>query len=243
MNTGVPICDLPGLNDQVDFFLRQYKPSAGNILIIGSGTAEIARVIQQHDKGKVVIIVDNNELLLQERLRASTLENVTVRMMDFHNTDFAGEFFDVVYAQASISTGYHTKIIREIYRILKTGAVFCLGEMYRTTEEIPPGISQVIESGGLRLLDKETIQSLYKAERLHISASKDLSYTLKKVYRFYSRNFNYGLHTLPESEKKLLKKEIARWKHEADTFAKMGGLKYIGYVTHFGIKKSANEEE
>ena len=41
-------------------------------------------------------------------------------MMDFDNTDFNAEEFDLVYAQASISLLNRNKIVKEIKRILET---------------------------------------------------------------------------------------------------------------------------
>jgi len=58
-------------------------------------------------------------------------------MMEYSNTDFRDSTFDIIYAQASISTVERRKILKEIKRILKPDGIFCAGEVVNLEKEVP----------------------------------------------------------------------------------------------------------
>ena len=109
---------LPGLEKQAEALIKNFTDKSEQILIVGANSEEIAVALQQFYNANVFVIVDDNESLLKSRLLLSTKEKISVRMMDFENTDFPKEKFDLVFAQASVSSLNRNKIIgftAEIY--------------------------------------------------------------------------------------------------------------------------------
>ena len=107
---------LPGLDKQIEVLFKNIAGDKKQILIIGANSEEIAIALQQFYDADVFIIVDENESLLKSRLLLSNTERISIRMMDFENTDFQKEKFDLIYAQASISSINRNKIVKEIKR-------------------------------------------------------------------------------------------------------------------------------
>ncbi len=68
--------------------------------------------------------------------------------MDFSITDFNDAVFDIVYAQASISSKMRNKIIKEIKRILKPEGILSVGEI-TSLKSSPPIFVNKQKSNGL----------------------------------------------------------------------------------------------
>ena len=85
-------------------FLESTAVEGKEILVIGSNSEELAQIFIENKSTSVIIIVDDYDSLLRSRFLLSGNKLVSVRMMEYPNTDFRDSTFDIVYAQASIST-------------------------------------------------------------------------------------------------------------------------------------------
>jgi len=91
------------------------------------------------------MIVNDYDSLINARLNLIKDSKVLVKMMDFDNTDFDAEVFDLVYAQASISLLNRNKIVKEIKRILKPEATLCVGEITALDRDFPPFVRNIFD--------------------------------------------------------------------------------------------------
>ena len=107
---------MPGSGFQVKKFLESTEVKGKEILIMGSNSEGIAEIFIENKAGTVIIIVDDNDSLLRSRFLLSGNKKISVRMMEFSNTDFRDSTFDIIYAQASISKIERRKILKEIKR-------------------------------------------------------------------------------------------------------------------------------
>ena len=80
---------IPGGYRQFELLIQNYKPEDKTILIIGSGMEEITEFFAKAaEDGKVYLIVDDNDMLLNARIKLNAYKNVSVRMMEYAHTDF-----------------------------------------------------------------------------------------------------------------------------------------------------------
>ncbi len=220
---------LPGTDKQLKLLLNQITMTDFTILIIGSGSEEISKQFISSGAPKVIIIVQDEDSLLTTRLNLSGNQNISVRLMDFDNTEFKDSTFDLVYAQASISTFNRNKIIKEIKRILKPTGYFCVGEIISLTKSPPQFIKDIWNGSNISPLYIEDINKYYTGKNLEIMHEEDLSYTLQDFYRFSSNLLKEKSNELSEDEKRYYKKSLKQISHESNAYLKMGGNLHIGF--------------
>ena len=125
---------LPGGFKQFRILKTKYVLNDKNVLIIGSGSEKIAEKMIESGAISAIVIVNDYDSLMNARLNLTKDSKVLVKMMDFDNTDFNAEEFDLVYAQASISLLNRNKIVKEIKRILKPDGIIVCWRNYITNK-------------------------------------------------------------------------------------------------------------
>ncbi|MCX8082533.1 MAG: class I SAM-dependent methyltransferase [bacterium] len=98
-----------------------------NILDVGTGTGILIPYILEKEKEVNVYAIDFAERMI-EKLRAKNFPpNVKPYVMDIRKTSFENEFFDRIIVN-SCYPHFEEKpsVLREIYRILKTGGLFII---------------------------------------------------------------------------------------------------------------------
>ena len=110
---------LPGLKKQYEFLISKLELSGLRILVLGSSNAVISKLLFSKSNEKVEIIVEDYESLLVTQLELNATSEISVKLMDFENTDYSENSFDLVYTQGSISDKRRKKTVKEIKRTLK----------------------------------------------------------------------------------------------------------------------------
>ena len=222
---------LPGTDKQIKLLLNQIAVDDFTILIIGSGSEEISKQLISSGAAKVTIIVQDQESLITARFNLSGINNVSVRLMEFDNTEFKDSTFDLIYAQASISTFNRNKIIKEIKRTLKPKGYFCAGEIISLTKSPPQFVKDIWNSSNISPIYIEDINKYYTGKNFEIMHEEDLSYTLNDFYRFSSNLLKEKSNELSEDEKRYYKKSLKQISHESNAYLKMGGNLHMGFKT------------
>ncbi|HQJ45753.1 MAG TPA: methyltransferase domain-containing protein [Ignavibacteriaceae bacterium] len=153
---------LPGGLKQFRILKSKYNLSAKDILIIGSNSEKIAEKMIENEVKSVQIIVNDYDSLMNSRLNLDKDSKVIVRMMDFDNTDFGDNEFDLVYAQASISLTNRNKIVKEIKRILKPDGNLCVSEITALKKDYPPFVRNIFDSSDILPLLNDNCIDYYK---------------------------------------------------------------------------------
>jgi len=193
-------------------------------LIIGPGCEPIAMRLLEHFS-EVIIIVNDYDSLVQSKMKLKDEEKIKVKMMDYAHTDFEQDYFDLIYAQGSISVPDRKEILKEIKRILKTDGMFCTGEIVSLKEPVPVFVKDIWKRSGLEPLTSSEINNYFKGKGFTIISEQDLSHTLKDFYQ----NIRDGVTDASKKEKEENKKFYSGIKHESDSYLKLGGDKYIGF--------------
>ena len=222
---------LPGTDKQIKLLLNQISLTDFTILLIGSGSEEISKQLISSGAAKVTIIVQDQESLITARFNLSGTNNVSVRLMEFDNTEFKDSTFDLIYAQASISTFNRNKIIKEIKRILKPKGYFCVGEIISLTISPPQFVKDIWSGSNISPLHQEEINKYYTNKNFEIIYEDDLSNTLQDFYRFSSNLLKEKSNELSEDEKRYYKKSLKQISHESNAYLKMGGELHMGFKT------------
>ena len=81
-------------------------------MIIGPGCESIAVRFLEHF-GEVIIIVNDYDSLMQSKMKLKDKEHIKIKMMDYAHTDFEQDYFDLIYAQGSISVPERKEIFKE----------------------------------------------------------------------------------------------------------------------------------
>ena len=215
---------LPGGNKQSEHLLEKVLITGENLIIIGSGCEGIANYFSEKFSSVDVIVNEYNSLL-DYRQMLNKEANIKVKMMDFTRTDFQDKYFDLIYAQASISVAYRKDILKEIKRILRNDGTMCMGEIVSLKGPVPAFVKDIWERSGLEPLPSSEIKKFYKDRGFSIIDEKNLSSTLKDFYQKLRTKISSVSKTEIESNKKL----YSAIKHEADAYLKLGGDKFIGY--------------
>ena len=215
---------LPGGNKQFEHLLANGINSGKNALIIGSGCELIALQLIEHFR-EVTVIVNDYELLMQYKININDEEKIKTKMMDYVHTDFKQDYFDLIYAQASLSVPERKDIIKEIKRMLIKDGIFCIGEIVSLKEPVPTFVKDNWARSGLEPLPSSEISNYFESRSFRIISESDLSNTLKDFYQ----KIKYKLSKSTKEEKDESKKLYAAMKHECDVYLKLGGEKYIGY--------------
>ncbi|SRR5690606_19414784 len=220
---------LPGTDQQMFSFLNHFDVKEKKLLIIGGGTDEIARIFYA-DGAETIIIVEDHENLLLLRNLLSDSKSISVRMMDFENTDFKDAAFDFVYAQASISSSKRNKIVKEIKRILKPGGIFCVGEIVNlSADDVPQFVIDIWEQSDIVPLASYKFSDYYKEKNFEVLFEKDLSETLKDFYSLSSSRLKEKISNLSDREISYYKKLLKQISHESNAYLRLGANKFIGF--------------
>ena len=222
---------LPGLEKQLSFLKKNIDVHGLKILVMGSASEEIAKQIAKDSGTFIEMIVEDYDSLINAKLVCAKSDNVNVRIMDFETTDFDDSVFDLVFAQASVSDTRRNKIIKEIKRILKPGAVFCVGEIVKLEENIPVFVEDIFESSNLDPLLSENLKKYYEERKFDITAEADLSETFLEFYSTSLKKLESSKKELSDEEKSYYKKLLNRISHESNAFLKLGADKFIGFIS------------
>lgn len=228
---------LPGLSEQLNFLLNKINIQNLNILIIGNGSIPIANKLSTKCEYDIEVIVEDYNSYIESEIQLVKNKNIHLKLMDFEHTDFSDSQFDLVYAQASISTLRRNKIIKEIKRILKIGGIFCVGEITKITNPIPIFIQDIFNNSNLAPLSLQEIEKYYVEKNFELIDRQNLSSSLKKYYNILSEKSKTNIVSLNQNEKSFYKKLINQVKHESNAYLKLGADKYMGFETLLLKKK------
>jgi len=220
---------LPGTNKQLEILLNNFPLNLSAILIIGNGCEEIARQLRDRYSYTITIIVDNNDSLLNTRLTLAEEKDISIKLMDYANTDFTNEKFDLIYAQASVSSANRNKIVKEIKRILKPGGYFCVGEIVKLNDNPPKFINDIWENSGLKPLRTDEFGGYYSSRNFEILNNSDQSETLKEFYTKTKNLLEEKSGQFSDREKSYYKKLLNQIRHESNAYLKLGGDRHIGF--------------
>lgn len=229
---------LPGLIKQSDIFFSQVNLTGKQVLIIGANSEEIALGFQQRGAESIIIIVDEEDSLFRSKFLLASFKEISVRFMEFDNTDFRDERFDMVYAQASISVPHRNKILKEVKRILKPEGTFCSGEIVNMQREVPQFIKDVRNNAGINALYSEDLQKVYSDAGFEYLTEYSLEGTLKDFYTGSIQLLKDNIDSLPDNEKSYYKKTLNMISHESNVYLKLGGERYMGFKMIIVRKKA-----
>jgi SAM-dependent methyltransferase len=229
---------LPGSGNQFNHLKARASLNNKDILIIGSNSEKIAQMFLNAEANFVTLILDEYDSLLNARYLLKDNEKISVRLMDFSSTDFNNSKFDIVYAQASISSKMRNKIIKEIKRILKPEGILSAGEIVSFKSSPPKFVNDIWESGNILPLNSDDIKKYYEERKFEVVDTLDLSAHLKEFY-LESKNLLYNnIDSLSENEKAYYKKMLKRMSHESNAYLKLGGKNYMGFTSIIVMKVS-----
>jgi len=220
---------LPGTDKQLKSFLSHVEINNMKILVVGAGCEEISKSLLINGALEVTIIVEDNDTLLNARLYLNNEKQIFVKMMEFDNTDFKDDSFDLVYAQASISNKRRNKIVKEIKRILKPEGHFCVGENISYSQNAPVFVKDLWESSEIVPLFVDDLEKYYQERNFEILFKQDLSHTLKDFYKMSISLLENKTNNLTDQEKSYHKKFINKLSHESNAYLKLGGNNYMGF--------------
>jgi len=215
---------LPGGSKQLEHLLEQNIPKGEQALIIGPNCESIAAKLIDYFTN-LFIVTDNYESVMQIRMKLKNDEKIKVKMMDYAYTDFQNNFFDLIYAQGSISVPGKKDILKELKRIIISKGLFCAGEIVSLKEPIPGFVNDIWERSGLEPIAASETKEYYEARGFEVLSERDLSTTLTD---FYEGTISVVSKT-GKAEKEEDKKYFSRMKHESHAYLKLGGNKYIGF--------------
>lgn len=220
---------LPGGFKQFRILKSKYIVAGKSVLVIGSGSEKIAEKMIDAGADSVKMIVSDSDSLLSSRLNLKTESRVTIKMMDFSNTDFKNDEFDLVYAQAAASTINRNKIVKEIKRILNPSGVYCVSEITALAEKYPAFIKDIFETSGIIPLMHDACKSFYSEKNLTVLYEEDISSSLKSFYENTSSLLKNNIDKLTDNEKSYYKKLLHKISHESNAYLKLGSDKFIGF--------------
>lgn len=221
---------LPGLDKQLFFLKNNLNNKPTSILVVGSSSELIALKLAEIYKCNVELIVEEYESLLVSKMIIGDSQNVFPKLMNFDATDFNDNQFDLIYAQASI-TSNRSKIIKEFKRILNQTGFLCVGEIVKLSANPPKFIIDVFNSSNLSPLEKEKFISYFEEKNFKLISSDDISFTLREYYINVIKELETSERKLSAQEKSYFKKLINRINHESNVYLKLGGKKHIGFIT------------
>ncbi len=222
---------LPGTEKQFNHLKNNVNLEGQEILIIGSNSVKIAEMFSDSGAKTITIIVEDYESLLNSRIVIDKGNSIIVRLMEFTNTDFIKDSFDIVYTQASISTKMRNKIVKEITRILKPEGILNVGEITSLKLSPPKFINDIWESGNILPMNSDDIKKYYEERKFEVVDSLDLSAHLKDFYLESKKLLFNNIDSLSENEKAYYKKLLKRMSHESNAYLKLGGKDYMGFTS------------
>ena len=78
---------LPGLNKQISFLLNKVDIANFNILVVGSGSVQVAQILQNKSGNTTDVIVEDYESLINSKLSLKEDDTIQIKLMDFERTD------------------------------------------------------------------------------------------------------------------------------------------------------------
>ena len=220
---------LPGGLHQFNHLNSNINPSVKDILIIGSNSEKIGLKFLKSGCNTLNIIVDDQDSLLISRLILKDFSSVRNRMMNYESTDFNNDQFDIVYAQASVSSPERNKIVKEIKRILKPGGIFSIGEITSLREPAAQFIKDIWDNGNIFPLDHNNVSAYYLERGFDPIDELDLSDRLNEFYNMGKELLKKEKDSLTPIEKSSYKKLLNRISHESNAYLKLGGKNYMGF--------------
>jgi SAM-dependent methyltransferase len=229
---------LPGLEKQINFLRKNLTSEINSALVMGSASEIPAEIISKSFNCNVEVIVEDYESLLNSKLILRDASKINIRLMGFEATDFNSSSFDLVYAQASISSTKRNKIVKEINRILKPGGLFCVGEIVALNKDVPRFVQDIFDSSDLLPLFNNGLTKYYIEKNFTLNGSVDLTNTLKEFYLLNADMLKSSKGSLTQQERSYYKKLLNKISHESNAYLKLGADKYIGFVALL-LQKSA----
>lgn len=221
---------LPGLDSQYKFLISRAKLKDKKILIIGSESEATAAKLAEESSTTINVIVEDYESLLNSKLRIVNSPCIRLALMDFEFTDFEKKSFDLVYAQASISSSNRNKIIKEIKRILKPNGLLCVGEITTNKDKVPRFIQDIFDNSDIAPLEFKQLEKYYSERSFEFLDILNLTFTLKDYYAGVLATLNHEKKTMNDKEKSYYKKLLNKISHEAKVYLNQGGEKYFGFT-------------
>ena len=222
---------LPGLKKQYEFLISKLELSGLRILVLGSSNAVISKLLFSKSNEKVEIIVEDYESLLVTQLELNATSEISVKLMDFENTDYSENSFDLVYTQGSISDKRRKKTVKEIKRILKPNGYLCVGEIVKLEDKIPIFIKEIYELSDLDPIFHDSVSIYYEERNFEVIDSINLSNTLKEYYSLNLKLLKENIKSLSPSEKSYYKTILNKISHESNVYLKLGGSRFMGFLT------------
>lgn len=222
---------LPGLKKQYEFLISKLELSGLRILVLGSSNAVISKLLFSKSNEKVEIIVEDYESLLVTQLELNATSEISVKLMDFENTDYSENSFDLVYTQGSISDKRRKKTVKEIKRILKPNGYLCVGEIVKLEDKIPIFIKEIYELSDLDPIFHDSVSLYYEERNFEVIDSINLSNTLKEYYSLNLKLLKENIKSLSPSEKSYYKTILNKISHESNVYLKLGGSRFMGFLT------------
>lgn len=220
---------LPAGFKQFRILKSKFIISGKSVLVIGAGSEKIAEKMIDSGAVSVKMIVNDFDSLMNSRLNLGKEGKIILEMMEYDNTDFSDNEFDLVYAQGSISSSNRSKIIKEIRRILKTDGVLCVGEITSLKKDYPVFIKDIFESSEIIPLLNDSCSTYYTERNFSVLYEQDLSSSLKFFYENASLSLEKSIEKLTDTEKSYYKKLLNKISHESNAYLKLGADKYIGF--------------
>jgi len=215
---------LPGGNKQLEHLFEQNSPQGTYALIIGPDCEHVAIKLGENFSN-INIIANDYDSVMQIRMKLKDEAKAKVKLMDYAHTDFENEYFDLIYAQGSISVPDKKYIVKEIKRILSVNGLLCAGEIVSLKEPVPGFVNDIWERNDLEPIASSEIKKYYEGKGFEVLSEKDFSDTLKDFYDQLRTTFS----KVSKDEKEADKKYFSRMKHESHAYLKLGGDKYIGF--------------
>ena len=220
---------LPGGTKQLRILKNQCELKDKKVLIIGSGSEKIGEKIFSASAAAVNIIVNDFESLMTMQLSILNESSIELGLMEFDKTDFLNEFFDIVYAQASVSSSNRSKIVKEVKRILKPDGIFCVGEITILSQNYPILVKDIFDSSDLSPLMNDAVGKYYLDRNFQIILEQDLTSSLKSFYENAVSELKTNINSLTQQEKSYYKKMLNKISHESNAYLNLGADDYIGF--------------
>ncbi|PID61677.1 MAG: hypothetical protein CR986_02520 [Ignavibacteriae bacterium] len=221
---------LPGLDLQLKFIKQRLNIENFSIAIYGSNTVNVAEKLLE-GSNSIDIIVEDYESLMISKLALGKKENIKIKLMDFERTDFNNESIDLVYAQGAFTDFRRKTIVKEAKRILKHEGYLCVGEVVKLKDDIPPFVADIFDESSILPLSKNEFPKYYENRNFSLIDTVDLTDTLQKYYSLNLKLLDKNKNSLTAQEKSYYKKVLNKISHESKVYLKLGGDKYIGFVT------------
>ena len=220
---------LPGLNKQISFLLNKVDIANFNILVVGSGSVQVAQILQNKSGNTTDVIVEDYESLINSKLSLKEDDSIQIKLMDFERTDYENETFDLVFAQGSISNYRRNKIVKELKRILKTNSYLCVGEVTKRQNEVPVFVDEIFENSELKPMLRDELKKYYSERNFEPIDWLDISFTLNEYYSTNEKLLRKKIVDLTDNEKSYYKKLVNKISHESKAYLHHGANKFIGF--------------